>query len=107
MYNDFFIRNRLYSELFEDLPDRHEYPEYYSVIKNPRSLSEVAEKMQTRSYPNLYAWMSDMKLVFENALKFNEPGSRIFRDAKLLLVCGIYPLFFFIYLSFIASITST
>ncbi|CEI86268.1 hypothetical protein RMCBS344292_00711 [Rhizopus microsporus] len=99
--------NRLYSELFEDLPDRHEYPEYYSVIKNPRSLSEVAEKMQTRSYPNLYAWMSDMKLVFENALKFNEPGSRIFRDAKLLLVCGIYPLFFFINFFFIAFIAST
>ncbi|KAG1152549.1 hypothetical protein G6F37_004143 [Rhizopus arrhizus] len=77
--------NRLYSELFEDLPDRQEYPEYYKTIKNPRSLTEVAERMQTRSYPNLYAWMSDMKLVFENALKFNEPGSRIFRDAKLLL----------------------
>ncbi|CAO3673709.1 unnamed protein product [Rhizopus stolonifer] len=77
--------NRLYSELFEDLPDRQEYPEYYKVIKNPRSLTEVAEKMQTRSYHNLYAWMSDMKLVFENALNFNEPGSRIFRDAKLLL----------------------
>lgn len=26
-----------------------------------------------------------MKLVFENALNFNEPGSRIFRDAKLLM----------------------
>ncbi|KAI8088285.1 hypothetical protein BDF21DRAFT_491340 [Thamnidium elegans] len=76
---------RLYSELFEDLPDRSEYPEYYKTIKNPRSLSEIAEKMQTRSYPNLHSWMNDMKLVFENALSFNEPGSRIFRDAKLLM----------------------
>lgn len=79
-------RGRLYSELFEDLPDRSEYPEYYKTIKNPRSLSEIAEKMQTRSYPNLHSWMNDMKLVFENALSFNEPGSRIFRDAKLLMV---------------------
>ncbi|KAI9267863.1 hypothetical protein BY458DRAFT_475796 [Sporodiniella umbellata] len=77
--------NRLYSELFEDLPDRQEYPEYYKTIKDPRSLSEVAEKMQSRSYHNLYTWMDDMKLVFENAMSFNEPGSRIFRDAKLLL----------------------
>lgn len=76
---------RLYSELFEDLPDRAEYPEYYKVTKNPRSLTEIAEKMQMRAYPNLHSWMNDMKLVFENALNFNEPGSRIFRDAKLLM----------------------
>ncbi|KAI8327234.1 hypothetical protein BD560DRAFT_418381 [Blakeslea trispora] len=77
--------NRLYSEQFEDLPDRQEYPEYYKVIKAPVSLTQIAEKMQTRQYPHLHAWMNDMKLVFENALSFNEPGSRIYRDAKLLL----------------------
>jgi hypothetical protein len=68
------------------LPDRDEYPEYYKTIKNPRSLTDIAEKMQTRQYPNLHAWWSDMSLVFQNALSFNEPGSRIFRDAKLLTV---------------------
>ncbi|KAI8997125.1 hypothetical protein BDB01DRAFT_769915 [Pilobolus umbonatus] len=76
---------RLYSEAFEDLPERREYPEYYSVIKQPRCLSEIASKMQKKGYPNLRMWMNDMILVFENALSFNEPGSRIFRDAKLLL----------------------
>jgi hypothetical protein len=81
--------NRLYSEQFEDLPDRDEYPEYYKTIKNPRSLSEIAEKMQTRQYPNLHAWWNDMLLVFQNALSFNEPGSRIFRDAKLLTVMNL------------------
>lgn len=71
---------------FEDLPDRMEYPEYYSQIRHPISLTQIAEKMQRRMYPNLYAWIKDMKLVFENAMNFNEAGSRIFRDAKLLLV---------------------
>ncbi|KAL9560599.1 hypothetical protein PS6_000054 [Mucor atramentarius] len=78
-------QGRLYSEQFEDLPDRREYPDYYKEIKKPRSLTEIAEKMQTRAYRNLNAWMVDMKLVFDNALSYNEPGSRIFRDAKLLL----------------------
>ncbi|KAI7905845.1 uncharacterized protein BX663DRAFT_497836 [Cokeromyces recurvatus] len=77
--------NRLYSEQFEDLPDREEYPEYYNTIKKPVSLTMIAEKMQTRAYSNLHAWIADMRLVFENALNFNEPGSRIYRDAKLLL----------------------
>lgn len=63
-----------------------EYPEYYSQIRHPISLAQIADKMQKRMYPNLYAWMKDMKLVFENAMNFNEAGSRIFRDAKLLLV---------------------
>ncbi|KAF1799619.1 hypothetical protein FB192DRAFT_1387647 [Mucor lusitanicus] len=78
-------QGRLYSEQFEDLPDRREYPDYYKEIKKPRSLTEIAEKMQTRAYRDLNAWMVDMKLVFDNALNYNEPGSRIFRDAKLLL----------------------
>ncbi|OAD06022.1 hypothetical protein MUCCIDRAFT_137561, partial [Mucor lusitanicus CBS 277.49] len=80
----FSNRGRLYSEQFEDLPDRREYPDYYKEIKKPRSLTEIAEKMQTRAYRDLNAWMVDMKLVFDNALNYNEPGSRIFRDAKLL-----------------------
>lgn len=78
--------NRLYSEQFEDLPDRNDYPEYYKTIKNPISLTGIAEKMQTRQYSDLHAWWNDMSLVFQNALSFNEPGSRIFRDAKLLTV---------------------
>lgn len=78
-------QGRLYSEQFEDLPNRREYPDYYKEIKKPRSLTEIAEKMQTRAYRDLNAWMVDMKLVFDNALSYNEPGSRIFRDAKLLM----------------------
>ncbi|KAI8890209.1 Bromodomain-containing protein [Backusella circina FSU 941] len=76
--------NRHYSELFEDLPDRIEYPDYYTMIHDPRSLSQIALNMTHRHYLNLQQWMMDMHLVFDNALKYNEPGSRIFRDAKLL-----------------------
>ncbi|KAG0185397.1 hypothetical protein DFQ28_009395, partial [Apophysomyces sp. BC1034] len=76
---------RLYSEIFEGLPDRKEYPDYYNVITEPRSLTMVDERMRNRGYPTLSDWMADMELVFENAMEYNEPGSRVFRDAKLLM----------------------
>ncbi|KAI8147926.1 hypothetical protein BJV82DRAFT_664265 [Fennellomyces sp. T-0311] len=76
---------RLYSEIFEDLPDRKEYPDYYNVITKPRSLRNIEDNMVNRRYPTLGAWFDDIKLVFENAKEYNEPGSRVHRDAKLLL----------------------
>ncbi|OAD79700.1 hypothetical protein PHYBLDRAFT_121363, partial [Phycomyces blakesleeanus NRRL 1555(-)] len=76
---------RLYSEIFETLPERKEYPDYYRVIKDPRSLAMIDERMHRRVYSNLSEWMQDMELVFQNALDYNEPGSRVYRDAKLLL----------------------
>ncbi|KAF7722312.1 hypothetical protein EC973_003463 [Apophysomyces ossiformis] len=76
---------RLYSEIFEGLPDRKEYPDYYNVISKPRSLTMVDERMRNRGYATLADWMADMELVFENAMEYNEPGSRVYRDAKLLM----------------------
>lgn len=38
----FFVTSgRLYSEIFEHLPDKEEYPDYYNVIEEPRSLSMI------------------------------------------------------------------
>ncbi|KAI8370678.1 uncharacterized protein BYT42DRAFT_98580 [Radiomyces spectabilis] len=76
---------RLYSEIFEVLPDRNEYPDYYLAIKQPRSLSMIDERMRHQKYPTLRDWYRDMERVFENAMEYNEPGSRVYRDAKLLL----------------------
>lgn len=42
--------------------------------------------MVNRKYPTLGDWLTSLQSVFENAMEFNEPGSRVFRDAKLLLV---------------------
>lgn len=42
--------------------------------------------MKHRQYSKLSDWFKDMELVFDNAMEYNEPGSRVYRDAKLLLV---------------------
>ncbi|KAI7874767.1 Bromodomain-containing protein [Lichtheimia hyalospora FSU 10163] len=76
---------RLYSEMFDHLPDKEEYPDYYEIIEEPRSLSIIEDKMKRQQYSTLSDWFKDMELVFDNAMEYNEPGSRVYRDAKLLL----------------------
>ncbi|KAI8088928.1 uncharacterized protein BX664DRAFT_314179 [Halteromyces radiatus] len=77
--------HRTYSEMFEDLPNREEYPDYYKVIKNPISLNMVEDKMRQYAYKTIQSWFDDLALVFENAMQYNENGSRIYKDGKLLL----------------------
>ncbi|ORX55046.1 Bromodomain-containing protein [Hesseltinella vesiculosa] len=75
---------RLYAELFEELPDRKLYADYYMAIADPVSLDSVEDKLIDCKYPTIKDWFKDMMKMFENAIEYNEPGSRVFRDAKLL-----------------------
>lgn len=42
--------------------------------------------MRTNSYQTVQGWFDDLVKVFENAMEYNENGSRIYKDGKLLLV---------------------
>ncbi|CAG8513923.1 712_t:CDS:10, partial [Ambispora leptoticha] len=74
---------RQYSELFMDLPSKTEYPQYYKAIENPISLNLIERKIR-KGYTSIQDFDRDFQLIFENAMYFNEDGSRIFKDAKLL-----------------------
>ncbi|OZJ04686.1 hypothetical protein BZG36_02542 [Bifiguratus adelaidae] len=71
------------SEMFQELPSKEEYPEYYQVIENPISLEQIQQKMRN-GYKTLEDFEKDMWRLFENALFFNEEGSQIYKDAKRL-----------------------
>ncbi|OZJ04918.1 hypothetical protein BZG36_02637 [Bifiguratus adelaidae] len=75
---------RGYCEIFQELPSREELPEYYEVIQEPICFDMIEERMKTGAYPNLARWERDMNKLFEDAMYFNELGSRIFKDGKLL-----------------------
>uniref|UniRef100_A0A915DFK5 Protein polybromo-1 n=1 Tax=Ditylenchus dipsaci TaxID=166011 RepID=A0A915DFK5_9BILA len=76
---------RVLSEAFMKLPSRAEYPEYYDVIRKPMDLARVRSKLQpTNQYDSLKALVADLNLVFDNACKFNEPDSQIYKDALTL-----------------------
>ncbi|KAL7751099.1 hypothetical protein RI367_003679 [Sorochytrium milnesiophthora] len=77
----------LLSEAFWDLPSRAQYPEYYEVIQRPICLSQIQERLQNtgkRTY-FLKHLEQDMRLLFKNAMTFNEEDSQIYTDAKHLI----------------------
>jgi protein polybromo-1 len=82
-YQDRHDQHFLY-EPFETLPSKKEYPDYYEIIKLPISLAMIRKRIKSKEYPDLLALQTDFDLMFENAIKYNEVGSAIHKDASLL-----------------------
>merc|ERR1719461_2518293 len=76
--------NRMLNVVFQLLPSRKRYPEYYEVIQEPMDLKIVAEKIQRNQYKEIAEMEKDLQLIFSNARSFNEPGSQIYKDAGVL-----------------------
>ncbi|XP_021953815.1 protein polybromo-1 isoform X3 [Folsomia candida] len=75
---------RLLSAIFQKLPSKAEYPEYYEIIKNPIDLERIGNKQRNGTYETLEQISGDLMLMFDNACKFNEPDSSIYKDALIL-----------------------
>ncbi|KAM8916386.1 protein polybromo-1-like isoform 4-T4 [Spinachia spinachia] len=75
---------RLVSELFQKLPSKMQYPDYYAVIKEPIDLKTVAQKIQLSHYRSVSAMAKDIDLLVRNAKTYNEPGSQVFKDANTI-----------------------
>lgn len=76
---------RLRSTAFMDLPSATEYPDYYQWIKRPLSLNQIKQKLDQLAYPTHEKFIADMRLVFNNAKKYNVEDSLIYDDARTLL----------------------
>ncbi|VDN25205.1 unnamed protein product, partial [Cylicostephanus goldi] len=61
-----------------------EYPDYYEVIKKPMDLQRIQQRLQSRGYARWVDIIADMSLMLENACKYNEPESDIYKDAVAL-----------------------
>ncbi|KAM8931014.1 protein polybromo-1 isoform 1-T1 [Pelodytes ibericus] len=75
---------RLISELFQKLPSKVHYPDYYAIIKDPIDLKTIAQRIQTGYYKSINAMAKDVDLLAKNAKTYNEPGSQVFKDANTL-----------------------
>ncbi|XP_010775835.1 protein polybromo-1 isoform X3 [Notothenia coriiceps] len=75
---------RLVSELFQKLPSKMQYPDYYAIIKEPIDLKIVAQKIQLNHYRSVSAMAKDIDLLVKNAKTYNEPGSQVFKDANTI-----------------------
>ena len=79
-------RGLLLIKHFDRLPDKAAMPEYYVEIKTPMAYDVLKRKVKRKKYPTLEAFMSDVNLMFNNAISYNEDGSHINNDAKALQV---------------------
>ncbi|KAF9200282.1 hypothetical protein BGZ49_009503 [Haplosporangium sp. Z 27] len=77
---------RSISELFLELPDREDYPDYFVIIKNPLALSIIKERLNAREYEdgNIDNFGIDLRTMTTNAKTYNRDGSMVFRDATTL-----------------------
>ncbi|ESO85726.1 hypothetical protein LOTGIDRAFT_227755 [Lottia gigantea] len=64
---------------FIKLPLKAEYPDYYEVIKKPVDLQRIQQKLVTHCYDSLEDMVADCVQMFDNACKYNEPDSLIYK----------------------------
>uniref|UniRef100_A0A3B3YBW4 Protein polybromo-1 n=1 Tax=Poecilia mexicana TaxID=48701 RepID=A0A3B3YBW4_9TELE len=74
----------LVSELFQKLPSKVQYPDYYAIIKEPIDLRTIAQRIQIGYYKSVHAMAKDIDLMTKNAKTYNEPGSQVFKDANTI-----------------------
>jgi hypothetical protein len=56
-------------------PVRDNAPGYFEIIQNPMDLSTVKKKLSEHRYESVQAFVSDLHLIWDNALVFNGPES--------------------------------
>lgn len=76
--------NRQLSQIFMKLPSKLDYPDYYEVIKTPIDMEKISHKIKSNNYQHLDDLVADITLMLDNACKYNEPDSQIYKDALLL-----------------------
>lgn len=71
--------------VFETLPSRRRYPDYYKVIERPLSLKSIMEQVRAGRYVTKDELMADYETMFKNAQIYNQQDSIIYKDASLML----------------------
>ncbi len=66
-------------------PIRLGIPTYFQVIKNPMDLGTILKRLASGFYENAELCAADVRLTFDNAVKFNKPGHFVSSAAQRLL----------------------
>ena len=82
---------RVRSEIFEKLPSKKLFPDYYHIIKQPISFNEIKKRIRNGDYLDLDGFHGDFKLMFNNARTYNEESSKVYEDANAMDVSPFSP----------------
>ncbi|KAJ3189187.1 hypothetical protein HDU85_002812 [Gaertneriomyces sp. JEL0708] len=75
---------RLLAEPYLVIPPKSLFPDYDQVIKRPIALNAIKARLEAGKYKTVQLFRDEIELVFENAKTYNQPQSRIYRDALFL-----------------------
>lgn len=80
------IMSRKDSEMFKDAVDWEELglTDYPEIIKKPMHLRLVKSNVENGVYKNAFEAAADMRLVFSNAMTYNDPSSKVYATAKAI-----------------------
>ncbi|KAH8103254.1 SNF2-family ATP dependent chromatin remodeling factor snf21 [Phellopilus nigrolimitatus] len=75
------ITGRRRWELFKEVPDKRDYPDYYQQIAQPIAMSHLRKRAQTNYYKDVQQYRDEWRLMFNNARTYNVEGSLVYIDA--------------------------
>ncbi|XP_071444927.1 bromodomain and WD repeat-containing protein 3 isoform X2 [Hetaerina americana] len=64
--------------------DLNRYPTYAMVVEYPIDLSTIKARLENRFYRRVTSIQFDVRYIATNAEKFNEPGSQIVKQARIV-----------------------
>ncbi|CAF1185958.1 unnamed protein product [Rotaria magnacalcarata] len=70
---------------FMKLPKRRFHQDYYEEIKRPISMSVIKNHIKKGEYHYLSDLFDDLRLMFNNAMQYNQEGSLIYNSARKLM----------------------
>jgi len=58
--------------------------DYVDIVKYPMDLGTVKKKLDSKDYKKLEQCAADIRLIWSNAMLYNQPGSLVYKAAKSL-----------------------
>lgn len=71
---------------FIKLPPKRDYADYYVIIKSPICMNQILTKIKKEEYSSLGAMRKDIEMMILNCQTYNEDGSILYQDAKIMQV---------------------
>ena len=72
------------TDMFEKLPSKKLYPDYFVLISNPIAIDTIMKKAKKKGYQSLDEVKEDLETMYTNAKFYNEKGSWVYNDADSL-----------------------
>lgn len=69
---------------FIKLPPKRDYPDYYALITNPICMNQMEKRIKKSEYNSLSDMRKDFELMIRNCQTYNEDGSVLYEDAKVM-----------------------